>query len=108
MRHDEAIQKGMKERWIHGKTIQCYSTVRSRPACDKHIITDKYYYIAMVLNFTAITLKTATVYASHDLHSGIVRNAERIETHVKNGTEPGDASGPMFCVLLLTSTVLRQ
>jgi hypothetical protein len=43
--HDEAIQWGEKKRWIHVKMIhwQYYSTVvRSRPACDKHVVGGKY------------------------------------------------------------------
>ena len=50
----------------------------------------------LVLNFTAITLKTVTVYAS-PLAFIVVSNAERIETAVRNRTELGDASGPVFC-----------
>ena len=50
-----------------------------------------------VLNFAAITLKTVTVYANPLTFGVVVSNAERIETAVRNGPEPGDASDPMFC-----------
>ena len=50
-----------------------------------------------VLNFAAITLKTVTVYANLLAFIVIISNAEKIETAVRNRTEPGDASGPVFC-----------
>lgn len=63
-------------------------------------------YYAIVINFAAVTLRTVTV-ASQVVFilycSGNVNDAERIETQVKNGTEPqaGDANGPMLCYGLL-------
>jgi hypothetical protein len=63
--YDEAIQKGKKQNMDSCEddtTLKYSSTMRSRPTCDKHIVSciTSTCMIAMVLNFAAITLKAVT------------------------------------------------